>query len=231
MGSNLELQAAGTGGFLKAWLVTPSFASWCMAAIYLLSAGLCFVAGRAELRVQSRRDRQGPRPIHARPLSVVSPSFWWVAASALLLLGINRQLDLQNALTDFGRSLARAQNWYEGRQSFQRLFIAAIGLAGLSGSFAVSWSLRRAAARYHVALGGLFFLLSFVVIRAASFHNVDAFIGRRILGLKWNWILELGGIALIAVSATFCLRSSRSNQPPDRPDNHQGVLKYRIGGP
>ena len=48
---------------------------------------------------------------------------------------------------------------------------------------------------------GLSMLLLFVVMRAASFHHVGVFLGRRVLGLKLNWILELGSIALVAVSA------------------------------
>jgi hypothetical protein len=38
-----------------------------------------------------------------------------------------------------------------------------------------------------------------VVIRAASFHNVDELISRGTI--KLNWVLELGGILMIIVSA------------------------------
>jgi hypothetical protein len=48
-----------------------------------------------------------------------------------------------------------------------------------------------------VALMGTSMVLGFVLIRAASFHHVDQFIGQRILGLRWNWILEMSGISLV----------------------------------
>jgi hypothetical protein len=45
------------------------------------------------------------------------------------------------------------------------------------------------------------FLLSFVAIRAASFHHVDILLSAHLAGLKLNWILELGGIAFVAFGA------------------------------
>jgi hypothetical protein len=47
----------------------------------------------------------------------------------------------------------------------------------------------------------MMFVLGFVIIRAASFHHVDALLAARLGGMKWNWILELGGIAAVAAGA------------------------------
>ena len=55
--------------------------------------------------------------------------------------------------------------------------------------------------RFRLAFIGLFFLLTFVVIRAASFHHFDAMLGYEILGARMNWVLELTGIYLIVVAA------------------------------
>jgi hypothetical protein len=38
-------------------------------------------------------------------------------------------------------------------------------------------------------------------IRAASFHHVDRFIGQKILGLRWNWVLEMSGISLVLLTS------------------------------
>jgi hypothetical protein len=46
---------------------------------------------------------------------------------------------------------------------------------------------------------GLGFLMTFVAVRAASFHHVDQWLRHGVVRL--NWALELGGIALIAFSA------------------------------
>jgi hypothetical protein len=43
------------------------------------------------------------------------------------------------------------------------------------------------------------FLVTFVAVRAASFHHIDRWLGYGVVRL--NWVLELGGIALVALSA------------------------------
>src|SRR5215471_20103805 len=50
---------------------------------------------------------------------------------------------------------------------------------------------------------GTTLVTGYVLIRAASFHHVDRFIGRTILGFRWNWILEMGGIALVLFASQW----------------------------
>jgi hypothetical protein len=59
-----------------------------------------------------------------------------------------------------------------------------------------------------LGLIGLTFVLGFVVIRAASFHHFDVFIGSRILGLRWNWVLEMGGISIVIIASEWRRRTS-----------------------
>jgi hypothetical protein len=42
-----------------------------------------------------------------------------------------------------------------------------------------------------------------MLIRAASFHHVDRLIGRTVLGFRWNWILEMGGIGLVLLASQW----------------------------
>ena len=53
------------------------------------------------------------------------------------------------------------------------------------------------------------FLLTFIVVRAISFHHFDLFLKARVGGLKMNWVLELGGIALVALAALRERRTTR----------------------
>jgi hypothetical protein len=39
------------------------------------------------------------------------------------------------------------------------------------------------------------------MIRAASFHHIDRFIGSTILGFRWNWLLEMGGITVVLLAS------------------------------
>jgi hypothetical protein len=50
-----------------------------------------------------------------------------------------------------------------------------------------------------VTVTGLFFLLCFIVIRAAGFHHFDVMLGFKRFGAKMNGLLELTRIYLIFV--------------------------------
>jgi hypothetical protein len=48
-----------------------------------------------------------------------------------------------------------------------------------------------------LALIGTSMVIGYVLVRAASFHHIDRFIASAIIGLRWNWLLEISGIALV----------------------------------
>jgi hypothetical protein len=56
-----------------------------------------------------------------------------------------------------------------------------------------------------LALLGMVIVLAFVLIRAVSLHDIDRLIGERVLGLKWNWILETGGISIVLLGSLIRL--------------------------
>ena len=116
---------------------------------------------------------------------------------AFFALGINKQLDLQTALTEIGRIFAEAGGWYEQRQSVQLYFIVGVAIfCALALLVLLCWA-RGSPFQTWFALVGSTFVLGYVLIRAASFHHIDRFINSRILELKWNWILEMGGIMIV----------------------------------
>jgi uncharacterized membrane protein (UPF0136 family) len=120
---------------------------------------------------------------------------------ALVLLGINKQLDLQSALTEMGRIWANRQGWYEDRSQIQMAFITGIALMGLTLFAATLHVIWGAPKSTFLALIGSTFLMVFIVIRAASFHHVDAMLGHSLSGLRLNWLLEMGALLVIFASA------------------------------
>lgn len=131
---------------------------------------------------------------------------FWLGLSVLLLaLAINKQLDLQSALTAAGRCISKAQGWYEERQSVQIKFIMAVIGTSLAAALLSAWVMRRELADIWLGLTGLAFLLAFIVIRAAGFHHFDQFIGFEIGNVRMNWVFELGGITAIIVNALYLL--------------------------
>jgi hypothetical protein len=161
----------------------PTFIGWFTVIAYFGAAYLCWRASRAGLQGQKVRW------------------FWNGLAILLILLGINKQLDLQTELTFIGRDFAKATGWYDDRRVVQVIFVFLIGIAGMLATAALFWIYRAELKRLGGALAGVGFLITFIVIRAASFHHVDRFLLSTIGGMRMNWIFELGGIAAIASPA------------------------------
>jgi hypothetical protein len=169
---------------------------WLTVAAYAAAAFLAFKSARAVTQ-EPRRDRA------QRALM----RFWQALALLLLALCVNKQLDLQTLFTQIGRDLALAQGWYEDRRRYQVLFIGAVAVLGLLGTVGLGFALRKVVARIWLALLGLGFLASFIVIRAASFHHVDELLHAG--PVRLNWVFELTGIGLIALAAHRAARSAR----------------------
>ena len=50
---------------------------------------------------------------------------------------------------------------------------------------------------------GTVLVFGYVLIRAASFHHIDRFIGESVLGLRWNWVIEISGISLVFTASRW----------------------------
>jgi hypothetical protein len=138
-------------------------------------------------------------------------AFWGGLALVLVLLAINKQLDLQSLFTQIGRDLAKQQGWYAERHEYQQRFIVGLFFAGAATLVAAAILLTGTWRRTGLALFGLIFLVVFILIRAASFHHVDHLLGVRFAGMKMNWLLELSGILCIGLAAGLNLLSIRSS--------------------
>ena len=161
----------------------PTVAGWLTVILYVVTSVSCWILARDFGSVGIERGA-------------------WRSISVLFLfLGINKQLDLQTALTEAGRYLAHYQGWYEQRQLVQLAFVALIAVMCLISAITLLIWVRDAPISTWLALIGTTLVIGYVLVRAASFHHVDRFIGRTILGFRWNWILEMGGIALVLLAS------------------------------
>ena len=129
-------------------------------------------------------------------------SFWFVIGIVMVLLGINKQLDLQSLLTEIGRQIARDQGWMDQRRVVQFWFIVISAITSITAFVWLTLKFRDLFRRFTLAFSGLVFLLSFIIIRAISFHHVEEVLDFRLVGMRMNWIFELTGIYMI-VAAGF----------------------------
>jgi Na+-driven multidrug efflux pump len=187
---------AGSGGWIGYWapgIGDPTFVGWATVVLYFAAALACWRILRSRDAALSRAERWAFRCL----------------LLGLVGLGINKQLDLQSALTEMGRILAVEQGWYEQRRRVQRVFILGVGV-GLGAVAVLLLNLmRHSQPSTRVTLLGATGLLAFVLIRASSFHHVDLFIHATVWGLRGNWILEIGGLLIILAGTLWRWRRGR----------------------
>lgn len=157
----------------------PTLMGWLTVVLYFLAAIDCWITAR-KLCLE-REDDGLSKELRA----------WRSIALAFLALGLNKQLDLQTALTEAGRVLANVQGWYDQRQFVQVAFIAVIGIICLVAAVVlVRWA-REAPVSTWLALTGSIMVICYVLIRAASFHHIDRFIGEKSSAFvgtgSWRW--------------------------------------------
>jgi undecaprenyl pyrophosphate phosphatase UppP len=165
----------------------PTLLGWITVVIYAIAAFLCIRASFASVRAPGR---------------VGFPAVWTLYALLLILLGFNKQLDLQTLVIEAGRQLALSEGWYEKRRAVQMAFtvILAVGMLILLG--VLVRRNRGFMTRHPWAALGTLLLLCYVLVRASVFDHLGSSRGIDLDRLRWTSALELGGIACIAVAAT-----------------------------
>lgn len=167
---------------------------WVIVVAYFVAAALCLLAFRRT------RGARGPRRL------------WLALGLGLVALGFNKQLDLQTALTELARIVARRQGWFEQRRTVQVAFIVGLLLVAAWVFRLVLVAGRGATREARLALAGAVCLVAFIVMRASSFHHVDTLLGLGGATVTMNGIVELAGITWVAVGAALAVRRSGVTQ-------------------
>ncbi len=167
----------------------PTVLGWATFALYLI-ASVCSL--RASI-IRRPFDHADSDPEQAR--------VWRVLAVMLLLLGLNKELDLQTALTKLGRQLALAEDLYASRRVIQIIFLVSLLLVlGLvAGKFFKT--LQKFARTHPLAGTGGALVATYVVIRAASIEHVDQLLGFDLEDVWALGLVELLGTILVIAGA------------------------------
>ena len=179
----------------------PTVLGWFTVFSYGLATLLCIRVAMKVPRSLAPIDRDNHRLV------------WFILGAIMLLLGINKQMDLQLLLWLAGRSWIRSAGWQEYRQLIQvgsMFAMAGLGFAGLMG---FAWLSRESFRHRRLAIVGVGLTSLFVLIRAISLHGVDTMLGWTLAGLTLSKVLENAGIFLVIVGAIQAMRSRREPIP------------------
>lgn len=138
--------------------------------------------------------------------------FWIIISIFLFLLGINKQIDMLSLITEVGRVIAKNNGWYAERHSVQSIFVFLILFTGLFIGIFTFLHLRNDWRYFLIPLTGTLFLITFVIVRAISFHHVDQLLKKHPAGLHINLMLELSGIGIILLAEVSELKMILSKQ-------------------
>ena len=168
-------------------------------ALFISMALLCLVYGWQSSQRTS---------IHRRPLQL----FYYSQALLLVALGVDKQIGLLNWLTGYSRLVALRDGWYYTRRPFQLEIIVGFTIAGLLLLVMAGWYFRAILPIHWLPLLGAVGLLTYVAIRAVSFHDVDALLATRVWGIRRDWLYEVGGSVFQfgALTLSFMIQRRRT---------------------
>ena len=184
----------------------PTVIGWVIAVCYLAAAVLCVWAlFVARMGARLARRWRGPERRRRDRTKAYQASFlfWGLLCVLFLFLGVNKQVDLQTWLTEWGRDLATSQGWYEQRAQVQTVFVVVIVGGGLLTMTILLRMTRDLLPRHVPAFVGMILLGCFVASRALSFHELNDVLDWAPAGIKFRWMLEMAGIAIVGLCAAM----------------------------
>jgi len=185
--STLLFAQAHSDGWIGRWspqVGDPSIAGWTLVVLYLVAVIFCARVLR----------------LHKYRLALREREVWLGLTVLLALLGINKQLDLQTALTELGKIMASEGGWYDAAGFVKLAFVAVLALVGLFVGIGVLRITRRHPRATRQATWGALILLAFVILRAALFHHVGHLLGP-LDHVATYWAIEACGIVVVGLGA------------------------------
>lgn len=174
----------------------PDAIGWCIVGAYAIAVGLSVWALMSCVRgIRLLADVDGREAGNQRTLAWC----WFVVVVVMLALGVNKQLDLQTWFLQTMRRRAYEGGWYGDRRRYQADVVSIALVVGAVGAAGLGYLMRRVLRRMAITIAGVAMLVTFVTVRAISFHYVDYVLamGGRI---NVNVLLESSGILLIIAS-------------------------------
>ena len=174
---------------------------WTITVTYFLVSFLC-------LRAALYSVKNGQSNLRADRI------MWLCIAFILLMLGINKQLDLQTLLTSVGREIAKAQGWYYMRRKVQAVFVLIAALSCVLIMVVMFRRFKDMLRQNRLVFVGLVCLAAFILIRTASFYHVDYMFRKHdiFMALNMKIICELGALIIVGAGVQLSLHKTKSKR-------------------
>ncbi|MCF7976249.1 MAG: hypothetical protein K9N55_20695 [Phycisphaerae bacterium] len=185
------------GGYWSTNRGDPTVIGWSITVFYAVAALAClYCTGFCD----SRRSV---------PISLVYAWFWWMMLGLVVMMGINKQLDVQLLLADIGRAFTKHLGWYGQRKPVQIRVLAFGACVCLACLLEVGHKLKRAPKSTWLALFGILLLGVNVLIHLVSLHLIEGVLAYSLAGLSVGNGLEIVCILWILISALVYNRAQR----------------------
>ncbi len=155
----------------------PTFIGWAVCLLYLVVSLLCL-----------HRTKRAPR---------ISPKeciFWRLICGICLVLGLNKQLDLQTSLLSLARSWGHSVRLYQYKYYLKVGFMTLLTGSALAVSLVVWRALHPAREETQKAAFGMSLIAAFVLLRAGRFQGLPFFLQ---IGNFGEAIIEVLGLMIV----------------------------------
>jgi hypothetical protein len=177
----------------------PTVLGWGITILYGLAALTClYCTGLLDTK-------------RSPPISELHAWFWWMIVVILVLVGVNKQLDLQMLLADIGRTYSKSQGWYDQRRPIQIRVLALGACVGMAGLLRVGYKLKRAPKSTWFALWGVIFLGVNILIHMVSLHSIEHLLMSSGMGVSIENALEIMTLVWIIISAMIFNHTQREH--------------------
>jgi hypothetical protein len=142
------------------------------------------------------------------------PTYWFLSASVLVMMGVARAGAVGDLVGDIGREQARSSGWYDARRTFQAIGVVAVAVVWAIGVIVAIWRVPPRRRRYLPHVVAFSTVIAFAAVRIVSLHHLDAVLYRRdIGGVRIVAILELSLLASTVVAAFVTSRFPGRHSP------------------
>lgn len=139
------------------------------------------------------------------------PTYWFVSAALLIVMGLARAGGLGDLVGELGREQARSSGWYDTRRTAQAVAVVAVSIGWVVAVVVAILRVPPRRRRYLPHVIGLSGIVAFAAVRIVSLHHVDTLLYRRdVAGVRFVAMIEIT-LLLVTIGATFLARLTPSS--------------------